>query len=100
MIKNKVKAVEEPSKEHGIWVFAYTKCKVDKKVTYTWNFLFLAFQDKDFLMLLQDDVSTELRKEVYRNIIKSGLHRDAVKTLVLPCLDVIEWITRKIDHQH
>jgi hypothetical protein len=23
-----------------------------------------------------------------------------VKTLVLPCLDVIEWITRKIDHQH
>ena len=23
-----------------------------------------------------------------------------MKTLVLPCLDVIEWITRKIDHQH
>jgi anaerobic ribonucleoside-triphosphate reductase len=23
-----------------------------------------------------------------------------VKTLVLPFLDVIEWITRKIDHQH
>ena len=23
-----------------------------------------------------------------------------MKTTVLPCLDVIEWITRKIDHQH
>ena len=34
------------------------------------------------------------------NIIKSGLHRAAVKTSVLPCPDVIEWITRKIDHQH
>ena len=46
-------------------------------------------------MLLQNDVSIELRKEVYKNIIKSGLHRAAVKTLILPCPDVIEWITRK-----
>jgi hypothetical protein len=52
------------------------------------------------MMLLQDDVSTELSKEVCRNIIKSGLHKVAVMTLVLPCPDVIEWITRKIDHQH
>ena len=51
-------------------------------------------------MLLQDDVSTELSKKVYKNIIKSRLHRVVVKTLVLPCLDVIEWITRKIDHEH
>ena len=51
-------------------------------------------------MLLQDDASTEMSKEVYKNIIKSGLHRAVVKTLVLPCLDVIEWITRKIDHEH
>ena len=51
-------------------------------------------------MLLQDDVSTELSKEVYKNIIKSGLHRAARKTLVLPCPNVIEWITRKIDHEH
>ena len=51
-------------------------------------------------MLLQDDVNTELSKEVYKNIIKSGLHRATIKTLVLPCLDVIEWITRKIDHEH
>ena len=90
MIKNKGKVVEEPVKEHGIWIFADIECKVDRKVSYTWNSLFQAFQEKVFIMLLQDDVSTELRKEVYRNIIKSGLHRVVVKTLVLPCPDVIE----------
>lgn len=100
MMKNKEKVVEEPIKEHGIWIFADTQCIVDKKVTYTWNSLFQAFQDKEFLMLLHNDVSTDLSKEVYRNIIKSGLHRAAMKTPKLPCLDVIEWITRKIDHQH
>ena len=51
-------------------------------------------------MLLQDDVSVELSKEVYKNIIKSRLHRVVVKTPMLPCPDVIEWITRKIDHEH
>ena len=51
-------------------------------------------------MLLEDDVSTKISKEVYRNIIRSRLHRAALKTLVLPCPDVIEWITRKINHQH
>ena len=51
-------------------------------------------------MLLQDDVSIEMSKEVYKNIIKSGLHRGAVKTLVLPYPDVIEWITHKIDHEN
>ena len=51
-------------------------------------------------MLLQDDVSTKLSKEVYKNTIKFGLHRTTVKTLILPCPDVIEWITRKIDHEH
>ena len=99
MIKKKEKVVEEPTKEQGIWMFADTECRVDKKVSYTWNFLFQAFQDKEFLMLLQDDVCTELSIEVYRNIIKSGLHRVAAKTLILPCLDVIEWIIRKIDHR-
>jgi hypothetical protein len=44
-------------------------------------------------------MSTELRKEIYKNIIKSRIHRAIVKTLVLPCLDVIEWITRKVDHE-
>ena len=45
-------------------------------------------------------MSTKLSKDVYRNIIKSGLHWAVVKTLVLPCLDVIEWITWKIDHEN
>ena len=47
-------------------------------------------------MLLQNDANTELSKEIYKNIIKSGLHRATVKTLILPCPDVVEWITRKI----
>ena len=51
-------------------------------------------------MLLQNDASIELSKEIYKNIIKSGLHRATVKTPILSCPDVIEWITRKIDHQH
>ena len=100
LTKNLKKIVEEPVKENGIWIFADTECKADKKVCYTWNSLFQEFQDKEFLMLLQDDASTQLSKEVYQNIIKYGLHKAAVKTLILPFLDVIEWITRKIDHQH
>ena len=51
-------------------------------------------------MLLQNDASTKLSKDIYKNIIKSGLHRATVKTPVLPCPNVVEWITRKIDHQH
>ena len=90
MIKNKGKVVKEPIKEHGIWIFSDTECRVDKKVTYTWNYLFQEFQDKVFLMFLQDDVITKLSKEVYKNVIKYGLYRAIVKTLVLPCLDVIE----------
>ena len=62
MMKSKRKVVKELIKEHGIWIFANTKCRVDKNITYTWNSLFQAFQDKEFLMLLQDDVSTELSK--------------------------------------
>jgi hypothetical protein len=100
MTKNLNKTVEESIKEDGIWIFSDTDCKADKKVCYTWTTLFQAFQDKYFVVLLQNDASTKLSKEIYKNIIKSGLHRATVKTLVLSCLDVIEWITRKIDHQH
>ena len=38
--------------ELGIWTIADTECRVDKKVSYTWNSLFQEFQDKEFLMLL------------------------------------------------
>ena len=58
MIKNKSKVVEEPIKEQGTWIFIDTECKVDKKVTFTWNSLFQTFQDKYFLMLLQNDASS------------------------------------------
>ena len=100
LTKNLKKTVEEPVKENGIWIFADMECKADKKVYYTWNSLFRAFQDKEFIMLLQDDANIELSKEIYRNIIKSGLHMVATKTPVLPFPDVIEWITRKDDRQH
>ena len=100
MLKNKRKTVEEPTKEHRMWIFADTECRVDKKVTFSWNSLFQAFQDKELQILLQDDVSTELRKEVYKNVIKSRLHRAIVKTMIFPCMDVIEWITLKIYHEN
>lgn len=45
-------------------------------------------------------MSTKLRKDIYKNIIKSGLHRASIKTPILPCLDVIVWITRKVDHEN
>ena len=99
ILKNKRKVVKEPVKEQGIWIFVDTECWVDKKVIFTWNSLFQEFQEKKFQVLLQDDLSTELIKGIYRNIIKSGLHREASRTLVLPCLDVIEWMTQRIDHQ-
>ena len=74
LIKNLMKIVEEPIKENGIWIVVDTECKANKKICYTWISLFQAFQDKEFLMLLQDDASTELSKEFYQNIVKLGLH--------------------------
>ena len=100
MTKNINKTVEESIKGDGIWIFSDTECKADKKLCYTWTALFQAFQDKYFFVLLQNDASTELSKEVYKNSIKSALHRATVKTPILSCPDVIEWITRKTDHQH
>ena len=100
LTKNLNKTIKESIKEDGVWIFSDIECKVDKKVCYTWTSLFQAFQDKEFVVLLQNDANTELSKEIYKNNIKSGLHRAIVKAHVLPCLDVVEWITRKIDHQH
>ena len=100
LTKNQKKIVEDPIKENGIWIFTDTECKADKKVCYTQTSLFQAFQDKEFVVLLQDDASTEISKEIYQNIVKSRLHRAVVKTPILSCLDGIEWITRKINHQN
>ena len=60
LTKNLNKTVEEPIKENGIWIFSDTECKADKKVCYTWTSLFEAFQDKEFVVLLQND-ATELQ---------------------------------------
>ena len=100
LTKNLNKTVEEPIKKNGIQIFSDTECKADNKVCYTWTSLFQEFQDKEFVVLLQNDANTELSREIYRNIIKLGLQRAAMKTLMLPCPDIIEWITRRIDHQH
>lgn len=83
-----------------MWIFVDTECWVDKNVTFTWNSLFQTFQDKEFKVLLQDDISTQLSKEIFKNIIKPGLHQVVVKTPVLPCPDVIEWITWKLDNEN
>ena len=99
MLKSKRNIVEELTREQGMWIFTNTECRVNKEVTFTWNSLFKAFQDKEFQFLLQDDMTNELSKEIYKNIIKSGLHQAAIKTLGLPCLDVLEWITWKVDHE-
>jgi hypothetical protein len=100
LTKNLNKTIEEPIKEHGTWIFFDIECKADKKVYYTWTSLFQAFQDKEFVVLLQNDASTELIKVIYKNIIKSRLYKAIIKTPILQCPDVIEWITKKIDHQH
>ena len=41
-----------------------------------------------------------MSKDIYINISKSRLHRAAVKTPVLPCLDVIQRITQKVGHEN
>jgi hypothetical protein len=50
--KNKRKIVEELAKKQEMWIFVDTECRVDKKVVFTWNSLFQAFQDKEFQVLL------------------------------------------------
>ena len=62
LTKNLKKTVEEPVEENGICIFLDTEFNADNKVWYTLNSLFQAFQDKEFLMLLQDDARIELSK--------------------------------------
>ena len=47
-LRNKRKKVEEPSDKQEMWIFTDTECRVDKKVVFTWNTLFQAFQNKAF----------------------------------------------------
>ena len=80
LTKNLNNTIEKPIKEDGVWIFSDTECNADKKVCYNYTSLFQAFQDKEFVVLLQNDANTELSKEIYKNIIKSGLHRATIKT--------------------
>ena len=98
-LRNKRNIVEERMEKKEMWTFTDTECRVDRKVIFKWNTLFQVFQTKEFQVFLQDDLSTELSKSIYKNIAKSGLHQVSSKTLVLQCLDVIEWITRRVDHE-
>lgn len=50
-------------------------------------------------MLLQDEPSTEMRKGINKNISRSGLYRATTKPPILPCPDVVEWMTKRIDHE-
>ena len=76
-----------------------TECKVDIKSALKWNTLFQAFQSKEFHVLLQDDLSTKLSKGIYKTIPISRLHQVATENPVLPCLDLIQWMTWRIDHE-
>jgi hypothetical protein len=98
-LKTKRNTIEETMEKQEIWTFTDIVCRVDKKISFKWNTLFQAFQTKEIQVFLQDDLSTELRKGIYKNISKFGLHRVATKTPVLPCPNVIEWMTQRIDHE-
>ena len=98
-LNRKRKIVKELVEKQENWAFIDTKCKVDKKTAFKWNTLFQAFQYKEFKVLFHDDPSADLSKGIYKNISKSWVHRAIDKTLVLPCLDVIQWMTQNIDHE-
>ena len=98
-LKRKRKTIEEPMEKQEIWAFTDTECRVDKKTSLNWNTLFQAFQTKEFQVIFQYDPSTELSKGIYKNVWKLGLHRATAKTPILPYPDVIEWMTRRIDHE-
>ena len=92
-LKSKRKTIEDPAEKQEIWAFTNAECRIDNKIAFKWDTLFQAIQTKEFQVLLQDDPSTELNKGIYKNISKFGLHRAIAKTPVLPCLDVIKWMT-------
>jgi hypothetical protein len=98
-LEKQEKYCRRAGREAKDWAFTNTECRIDKKIAFKWNTLFQAFQSKYFQLLLQDYPSTDLSKGIYKNISRSGLHRATTKTPVLPCLDVIEWMAQRIDHE-
>jgi hypothetical protein len=101
-MKNKRKSVEIQDLVKGkeTWIFTDTECKINRNILFQWNQLFEAFLTRDYQMLLQDDPFKELSKDIYKNISKYGIYRAATKPLILPCPDVVEWMTRKFDNSN
>ena len=98
-LKSKRNTIEQPVEKQEIWAFTDTECRVDKNIVFKWNTMFQAFQTKEFQVFLQYYLSAKLSKGIYKNISKSGLHQAATKTPILPCPNVIEWMTLRIDHE-
>ena len=97
--KRKTMEIKEKAEVNESWIFTDTECYVDWKVSLKWNHLFQAFQKRYFQSFLKYDPNTEMNEEIYQNISKSRLYRAISKPLILPCLDVIKWLTRRVDHQ-
>ena len=47
--------------------------KIDQNNSFKWNQLFQHFLIGGYKMLLQDYMCKDLRKDIYKNILKSGL---------------------------
>ena len=101
-MKNKRKSAKTQDLVEGkdTWVFTDTECKIDRKISFQWNQFFQDLLTRVYQMLLQDDPCMELIKEIYKNISKSGLYRAIANPFILSCLDVVEWMTRKVDHSN
>ena len=98
-LKTKRKTCKETMEKPEIQAFTEIDCRVNKNIALKWNTLLQAFQTKEYQVILQYEPSTEKSKGIYKNISMSGLHWETTRTLVLPYLDVIEWMTWKTDHE-
>ena len=84
-LKSNRKTIKEPMEKQEIWVIRRFH---SNEILYSKNSI-----QKSFKFFLQDDMSKKLNKGMYNNISNSMLHWETTKTPVLPCLDVIEWMT-------
>lgn len=98
-LKSNRKTIEELVEKSEIWHSLTQSAESMRRLPSNGILYFKHYKTKEYQVLLQDDPSMELNKGIYKNISKFGLHRATSKTLVLPCLDVIDWMTRRIDHE-
>ena len=98
--KRKSSKTQDFVKGKDTWVFTDTECKIDQNISFQWNQLFQDLLTVDYHILLQDDPCMELSKDIYNNISKSRIYRVVAKPLIIQCPDVVEWMTRKVDHSN